>query len=111
MVTTRFPNSKFLAFNSPSGLYVRSPPLPGIRGSLMQWIVHMQEYSMPVAPRLIGDWANWAPIHAGRPDQQVGANWAYRFRKQLPGLNLGPVKQKTKESKRIQAEDASFLTY
>ena len=38
--------------------------------------------------------------------------WAYRFIKRLPpGLDLGPVKQKTKESKRIQAEDTGFLTH
>ena len=38
--------------------------------------------------------------------------WAYRFIKRLPpGLDLGPVKQKTKESKRIQAEDAGLLAH
>ena len=38
--------------------------------------------------------------------------WAYRFEKQLPEhLNLGPAKQKIKESKRIQAEDAGLLIY
>ena len=32
--------------------------------------------------------------------------------KRLPkGLNLGPVKQKTKESNHIQTEDAGFLTH
>jgi hypothetical protein len=38
--------------------------------------------------------------------------WAYRFEKRLPKhLNLGPVKQNTKESKRIQAEDAGRLAH
>jgi hypothetical protein len=36
--------------------------------------------------------------------------WAYRFDKRLPEhLNLGPVMQKTNESKRIQTEDAGLL--
>jgi hypothetical protein len=38
--------------------------------------------------------------------------WAYRFEKRLPEhLNLGPVRQNTKESKRIQAEDAGLLEF
>jgi hypothetical protein len=36
--------------------------------------------------------------------------WVYRFLKRLP-LDLGPVKQRTKESKRIQAEDAGLLAH
>jgi hypothetical protein len=47
-----------------------------------------------------------------REDRQVSKVWAYRFEKQLPEhLNLGPMKQKTKESKRIQAEDAGLLAH
>ena len=38
--------------------------------------------------------------------------WAYRFEARLPKhLNLAPVRQKTKEKKRIQAEDAGFLAH
>jgi hypothetical protein len=38
--------------------------------------------------------------------------WAYRFEARLPKhLNLAPVKQKTKELKRIQAEDSGLLQH
>jgi hypothetical protein len=38
--------------------------------------------------------------------------WPYRFMECLPkDLNLGPAKQSTKESKRIQAEDAGSLAH
>jgi ribosomal protein S17E len=38
--------------------------------------------------------------------------WAYRFIARLPEhMKLAPVKQRTKESKRIQAEDAGFLAH
>ncbi len=38
--------------------------------------------------------------------------WAYRFIERLPAhLNLAPVKQKTKEAKRIPAEDAGALMH
>jgi hypothetical protein len=38
--------------------------------------------------------------------------WAYRFTERLPDhLKLDPAKQKTKELRRIQAEDASLLQY
>jgi hypothetical protein len=38
--------------------------------------------------------------------------WAYRFVKHLPkDLNLRSAKQRTKESKRIQLEDAGFLVH
>ncbi|KAJ6100331.1 transposase [Penicillium canescens] len=36
--------------------------------------------------------------------------WAYRFEKCLPeSLKLGPMTQKTKKSKRIQAENGGLL--
>jgi hypothetical protein len=80
--------------------------------ALIQWIVHMKDCNMLVTPTLIGAWANRALTQAGKPDQQVSSRWPYRFIKRLPkGLDLGPVKQKTKESKRIQAEDAGFLAH
>ncbi|KAJ5151516.1 transposase [Penicillium canariense] len=45
-------------------------------------------------------------------DRQVGKMWAYRFMARIPAhLNLAPVKQKTKELRRIQAEDAGLLQH
>jgi hypothetical protein len=80
--------------------------------ALIQWIVYMRDCNMSVTPKLLGAWANRALAYAGKPNQRVGANWPYRFIKRLPkGLDLGLVKQKTKESKRIQAEDAGFLAH
>ena len=72
----------------------------------------MKDCNMLVTPRLLGAWANRALAHAGKPDQQVSTRWPYRFIERLPkGLDLGPVKQKTKESKRIQAEDAGLSAH
>lgn len=69
----------------------------------------MQEYYMPVTPRLVGEFANQSLQHAGE-DRQVSKMWAYCFKKRLlEHLNLGPVRQKTKELKCIQAEDAGLL--
>jgi hypothetical protein len=77
--------------------------------ALIQWIVRMRDWNMPVTPRLLEEYANQALQRAGE-SRQVGKMWAYRFEKRLPEhLNLGPVRQKTKESKRIQAEDAGLL--
>ena len=79
---------------------------------LIYWATCMRDWNMPVTPNLLQAWANRALVRAGKPNQQVSKMWAYRFIKRLPpGLDLGPVKQKTKESKRIQAEDAGFLTH
>ncbi|KMK62518.1 transposase [Aspergillus fumigatus Z5] len=64
---------------------------------------------MPVTPKLLEEFANQSLQRAGEA-RQVSRVWAYRFEKRLPEyLNLGPVKQKTKESKRIKAEDAGLL--
>ena len=72
----------------------------------------MNGWNMPVTPGLLAAWANQALARAGKPDQHVSKNWPYRFMKRLPkDLNLGPVKQNTKESKRIQAEDAGLLAH
>src|ERR1700709_1077666 len=66
---------------------------------------------MPPKPRLIEVWANRSLARAGKPDQ-VSKMWVYRFTKRLPhDLELDPVKQRTKESKRIQAEDAGLLAH
>ncbi|KAK9564249.1 hypothetical protein V6Z77_010319 [Aspergillus fumigatus] len=79
--------------------------------ALIQWIVCMRDRNMPVTPKLLEEYANQALRRAGE-SRQVSKMWAYRFEKRLPEhLNLGPAKQKIKESKRIQAEDAGLLTY
>jgi hypothetical protein len=63
----------------------------------------MRDHNLPVTPKLLEEYANQALRRAGK-DRQVSKVWAYRFEKRLPEhLNLGPIKQKTKESKRIQA--------
>ena len=67
---------------------------------------------MPPTPRLIEAWANRSLARAGKPERKVSKMWVYRFIKRLPpDLQLGPVKQRTKESRRIQAEDAGLLAH
>jgi hypothetical protein len=93
----------------------RKPVNKALKGyqeeALIRWITHMRDLSMPPPPRLIEAWANRALERAGET-RHVSKMWAYRFEARLPKhLNLGPVKQKTKESKRIQAEDAGFLAH
>ncbi|KAJ5358431.1 transposase [Penicillium cataractarum] len=64
--------------------------------ALVNWIVQMHGWNLPPTPTI--------------PDRQVSKNWPYLFMKRLPkDLGLSPVKQKTKELKRIQAEDAGLL--
>ena len=70
----------------------------------------MAEWNMPVTPNIIRNWANRALSRAGHEGRTVSKMWAYRFIKRLPAeTNLRLKKQKTKERKRIQAEDAGFL--
>jgi hypothetical protein len=93
----------------------RKPVNKALKGyqeeALIQWIVWMRDHYLPVTPKLLEEYANQALQRAGE-DRQVSKVWAYRFEKQLPEhLNLGPIKQKTKESKRIQAEDAGLLAH
>ena len=72
----------------------------------------MHSWNLPPTAGLIQAWANHAIARTGQPDRQVSKMWAYRFEARLPEhLNLAPVTQKTKESKRIQAEDAGFLQH
>jgi hypothetical protein len=79
--------------------------------ALTTWIVKMHDWNLPPLPALIEAWANRALTRAGK-DGQVSKIWAYRFVKRLPkDLNLLPIKQKKKESKRIQAEDAGLLAH
>jgi hypothetical protein len=80
--------------------------------ALIHRITFMCDINMPVTPRLLEEWANQALKRAGKPDQQVSKMWAYHFERRLPRhLNLGLVKQETKESKYIQAEDAGLLAH
>jgi hypothetical protein len=80
--------------------------------ALIRWLGRMRDCNMPAPPGLLEAWANRALARAGKPDQKVSKMWAYRFMQRLPkDLKLGPVKQRTKESKRIQAEDAGLLAH
>jgi hypothetical protein len=79
--------------------------------ALIQWIIKMQGWNMPVTPSLLEEYANQSLQRAGE-SRRVSKMWVYRFEKQLPEhLNLGPVMQKTKESKRIKAKDAGLLAH
>lgn len=54
--------------------------------------------------------ANLLLQRAGGPERELGKMWVYRFIKRLPEeLQLALMKQKTKEYKRIQAEDSGAL--
>jgi hypothetical protein len=80
--------------------------------ALVSWIVQMHGWNLPPTAAVVGAWANRVLARSGQPDRQVGKNWAYSFIKRLPkDLGLGPVKQKTKELRRIQAEDAGLLQH
>jgi hypothetical protein len=80
--------------------------------ALIKWIAKMQSWNLPPTAGVIQAWANRALARSGQPSKQGGKMWAYRFIKRLPDhLNLAPVKQKTKESKRIQAENAGLLQH
>lgn len=79
--------------------------------ALTRWILELNDCHMPVTPALLEDMANLSLKRAG-VDRVVGKNWVYRFIQRLPeSMQLAPVKQKTKELKRIQAEDAWKLTF
>jgi hypothetical protein len=78
--------------------------------ALVDWIVKMYSWHLPPTAGVIQAWANRAIARAGEPERQVSKMWAYRFEARLlKYLNLAPVKQKTKESRRIQAKDTGFL--
>ena len=77
---------------------------------MVNWIVQMHSWNLLPTAGVIQEWANRALARAGQPDRQVGKNWVYRFEARLPKhLNLAPVRQKTKELRGIQAEDAGRL--
>lgn len=79
--------------------------------ALRRWILELNDCHMPVTPTLLEDMANLSLKRAG-VDRVVGKTWVYRFIKRLPeSMQLAPVKQKTKEVKRIKAEDAWKLAF
>lgn len=56
-------------------------------------------------------WANQALARAGS-EQRASKIWPYRFEKRIPQhLDLAPVKQNTKELKRIKTENAGLLQH
>jgi transposase len=80
--------------------------------ALICWVAKMRNWNMPEPPRSLEAWANRALARAGKPDQKVSKMWAYRFENcLLPSLDLGLVKQGSKKSKRIKAEDADYLAH
>ncbi|GFF90972.1 hypothetical protein IFM53868_06347 [Aspergillus udagawae] len=61
--------------------------------ALIQWIVHMQDWNMPVTPKMLEEYANQA-LERAEPGsgRRVGKTWAYHFEQRLPEhLKLGPV--------------------
>jgi hypothetical protein len=80
--------------------------------ALINWIIQMRNWNLPPTASIIGAWANQALARAGYPDKRVSKMWPYRFEARVPAhLGLAPVRQKTKELKRIQAEDAGLLQH
>ncbi|KAJ5715987.1 transposase [Penicillium malachiteum] len=80
--------------------------------ALLNWVGQMISWNLPPTPALIQAWANRTLERSGQAERQVSKMWAYRFIKRLPdNMSLTPVKQKTKELKRIQAEDAGLLAH
>jgi hypothetical protein len=72
----------------------------------------MRNWNLPPTASLIQAWANQAVARAGHPEKQVSKMWAYRFESRVPAhLGLAPVTQKTKELRRIQAEDVGLLQH
>lgn len=79
--------------------------------ALIQWIVRMRDLYLPVTPGMLTEWANRALVRAGS-DHEVSKMWAYRFEKRLPEhLTLGPVIQRTKDKKRLDAENVGYLQH
>jgi hypothetical protein len=64
--------------------------------ALIQWIISLDNANASPTPTMIQQCAN------RMTGQVVSKMWVYRFIKRLPPqLNLWPIKQKPKESKRI----------
>lgn len=79
--------------------------------ALTHWISNMRDLHIPVTHRMVEEFANRALSRAGS-DRRVSKMWPYRFTKSLPPhLQLKPMKQKTKDKKRLNAEDAGLLQF
>ena len=77
--------------------------------TLTNSIVQMYGWNLPPTAGLIQAQENRALARTSQ-DRQVNKMWAYRFQARLPKhINLAPVRQKTKELRGIQAEDAGRL--
>lgn len=71
----------------------------------------MRDLYLPVTPEMLTEWANRALVRAGS-NHEVSKMWAYRFEKRLPThLMLGLVIQRTKDKKRLDAEDVGYLQH
>ena len=69
----------------------------------------MRDLYLPVTPEMLTEWANRALVRAGS-NHEVSKMWAYRFEKRLLlHLMLGPMIQRTKDKKRLEAEDVGYL--
>jgi hypothetical protein len=79
--------------------------------ALIHWITRMRDLHLPVTITMLEEWANLT-VKRVDPEQSVSRSWAYRFAKRLPPhLKLVPVIQKTKEKKRLDAEDVGILQF
>lgn len=79
--------------------------------ALVQWVARMRDLYLPINPDMLAEWANRALQRAGS-DHTVSKMWPYRFIERLPAhLKLGPVVQKTKDKKNIDAEDIGYLQH
>lgn len=80
--------------------------------ALINWIIQMRNWNLPPTASVIAAWANQALARAGHPEKRVSKMWPYRFEARIPAhLGLAPVRQNTKELRRIQAEDAGLLQH
>jgi hypothetical protein len=71
----------------------------------------MRDIHLPVTITMLEEWGNLT-VQRVDPEKRVSRSWAYRFAKQLPPeLKLGPVIQKTKEKKRLDAENIGQLQF
>ena len=80
--------------------------------ALINWIIQMRNWNLPPTASTIAAWANQALARSGYPGKRVSKMWLYRFEARIPAhLGLAPVRQNTKDLKRIQAEDAGLLQH
>ena len=77
--------------------------------AIIQWIISLDNTNASPTPKMVEQCANQMLSKSGKV---VSKTWVYYFIKCLPPhLNLQPVKQKPKESKRIQAEDLGIIEH